>query len=515
MRLATLIAPCLGLALLATAGCDPLQEKQYLRDGIGTDLGRPEMANATTLLNQYIGYICKQAGLELIPDEPAASCSDRGFTREQWVQFVKAGMNDIDVRCDAYLAWLDNRRRSAEPLLRQIGDMGRATGSILDATGVGPHPMNIVGIAFGMAANTFTNVNSRLLLEVNQATVQSVVHKGQEEFRYRKDYTNTFNRSDAIYHLRSYLRLCMPFTIETDINTTVAIAKRVGPQSLENNPLIAPETDAPELSVSSGPRPMATGSTQAQEPRTSNQKLVAKSRALPKGDAALEQIFKDYSPQQFPPSTVQKIYKVLCVPRAEWARVGEVVRKHIEIWEKTETAPITVDGLVDTQERDLLIAKSDCPIASVRNSYERQRFRDGAETDVADVIDLLNRLPDDKLPGRGLLPTSLALNDPKTRARIAQVRKALAKDPVLAAKLLSLPDSMANQWTRDLADALLRLRAPQRANGPSSPATAMPTPRPAAPLPRRRLRHRPRHPSSPRSPFQQRSQQPPQEGGAR
>ena len=278
MRLATLIPPCLGLALIATAGCDPLQEKHYLREGIGTDLSRPEMANTTALLTQYIGYICKQAGLELIPDESAASCSDRSFTPAQWVQFVKAGMNDIDVRCDAYLAWLDNRRRSAEPLLRQIGDMGRATGSILDATGVGPHAMNIVGIAFGMAANTFTNVNSRLLLEVNQATVQSVVHKGQEEFRYRNDYTNTFNRSDAIYHLRSYLRLCMPFTIETDINTTVAIAKRVGPQSLENNPLIAPETDAPDLSRSSGPRPMATGSTQAPQPRTSNQKLVTKTR---------------------------------------------------------------------------------------------------------------------------------------------------------------------------------------------------------------------------------------------
>ena len=257
MRLAALIAPCLGLSLVATAGCDPLQESQYFRDGIGTNLNGPEIASATALLNQYIGYICKQAGLELIPDEPAASCSDRGFTREQWVQFVKAGMNDIDQRCDAYLAWLDNRRRSAEPLLRQIGDMGKATGSILDATGVGPHPMNIVGVAFGLAANTFTNVNSRLLLEVNQATVQSVVHKGQEEFRNRKDYTNTFSRSDAIYHLRSYLRVCMPFTIETDINTTVAIAKRVGPVSLENNPLIAPEIAIARPCESSGPAPIA------------------------------------------------------------------------------------------------------------------------------------------------------------------------------------------------------------------------------------------------------------------
>ena len=250
---------------------------------------------------------------------------------------------------------------------------------------------------------------------------------------------------------------------------------------------------------------MATASTQTQEPRTPNPKPVAKSRPLPKGDAAFAQIFRDYNPQEFPPSTVEKIYKVLCVPRAERARVGEIVRKHVEIWEQTETAPVTVDGLVDKQERDLLIGKSDCPIASVRNYYERQRFRDGVETDVADVIGLLNRLPDDKLPGRGLLPTSLALNDPRTRARIAQVRKALATDPALAVKLSSLPESMADQWTRDLADALLRLRAPQPANGPKSSPTAMPAPRPGHRRPRcaRQLRHRPRHPSSRHSRSQQ------------
>jgi hypothetical protein len=489
MRLAPMMVPSLGLALIATAGCDPLRETQYFRDGIGTELSRPEMANATALLNQYIGHICKQAGLELIPDQPAATCSDRSFAQAQWVQFVKAGMNDIDQRCDAYLAWLDNRRRSAEPLLRQIGDVGKATGSILDATGVGPHPMNIVGIAFGLAANTFTNVNSRLLLEVNQATVQSVVHKGQEEFRNRKDYTNTFSRSDAIYHLRSYLRLCMPFTIETDINTTVAIAKRVGPGSLDNNPLIAPEiADAWDVPAMPRPTPVAASPTalpnaRPMEPRGPDQRLAAKDRAPPKRDKALETTFRDYDPKAFPPSTVQKIFRVLCVPPAERNRAGEAVRKHVEIWERTETLPITVDGLVDKQERDVLINRHDCPIAKVRNAYERVRFKDGADSDASGVIELLNRLPDDKLPGRGMLPTSLALNDAKTRARIAQVRRALARDPAHADKLMRLPDSMANQWTRDLADTLLRLGPAQRPSDLASPPPpAVPAPASAPPI---------------------------------
>ena len=489
MRLAPLMAPSLGLALIATAGCDPLRETQYFRDGIGTDLSRPEMADATALLNQYIGHICKQAGLELIPDQPAATCSDRSFAQAQWVQFVKAGMNDIDQRCDAYLAWLDNRRRSAEPLLRQIGDVGKATGSILDATGVGPHSMNIVGVAFGLAANTFTNVNSRLLLEVNQATVQSVVHKGQEEFRNRKDYTNTFSRSDAIYHLRSYLRLCMPFTIETDINTTVAIAKRVGPGSLDNNPLIAPEiADASDVPATPRPTPVAASPTalpsaRPAEPRGPDPRLAAKDRAPPKRDTALETTFRDYDPKAFPPSTVQKIYRVLCVPPAERNRAGEAVRKHVEIWERTETLPITVDGLVDKRERDVLINRPDCPIAKVRNAYERVRFKDGADRDASGVIELLNRLPDDKLPARGILPTNLALNDAKTRARIAQVRRALARDPALAPKLMRLPDSMANQWTGDLADALLRLGPVQRPGDLASPPpTAVPAPASTPPI---------------------------------
>lgn len=255
MRLATLLAPCLGLALMATAGCDPRLESQYFREGIGTDLNRPQLADATQILNLYIGHICKQAGLDIAPDEPAASCTGRHFAAEQWVEFVKAGMNDIDLRCDAYLAWLDDRRRSAQPIIQQISSLRSVTQAVLDATGVGPHPMTIVGNALGFASSTFTNVNSRLLLEVNHSTVQSVVHKGQEDFRAERKYYGSENRSDAIYYLRSYLRLCMPFTIETDINTTVSVAKRVGPESLVNKPFISPtQPDVPPVQTAGTPK---------------------------------------------------------------------------------------------------------------------------------------------------------------------------------------------------------------------------------------------------------------------
>jgi hypothetical protein len=146
-------------------------------------------------------------------------------------------MNDIDRRCDSYLAWLDEKRRSREPILKQLADMGAATAAILRATNAGATPIAIVGVAFGLAADTFTNVSSRLLLEVNHSTVQSVVLGYQAEFRATNVKVIIDNRPAAIYLLRSYLRLCMPYSIEMSINNTVTIYHR-DPAALNTVPLL-------------------------------------------------------------------------------------------------------------------------------------------------------------------------------------------------------------------------------------------------------------------------------------
>src|SRR5215216_2631570 len=101
------------------------------------------------------------------------------------------------------------RERSSTAILQQISDTRTATEAILAHTAAGPQAIAIVGTAFGFAAQTFTNVTSRLLLEVEQSTVQSVVLTRQGQFR--EDLPRVIdNRAAAIYALRSYLRLCMP-----------------------------------------------------------------------------------------------------------------------------------------------------------------------------------------------------------------------------------------------------------------------------------------------------------------
>ena len=224
-------AACIGLATIV-AGCDPL-DRRYFREGVGTELYTAELPERTSLQDLYLRYICQQAGLSTLPSgEAIPFCDFLTVDRNGWMLFVQAGMNDIDQRCDAYLTWLDYKRRVSGSVLQQIQDTYTATSLIMSATGPGPKAIAIVGAAFGFAAHTFTNFNSRLLLEVDQSTVLSVVLTRQNKFR--DDLPPIIdNKAAAIYALRSYLRLCMPMTIETQINTTVKLFERGGTPALE------------------------------------------------------------------------------------------------------------------------------------------------------------------------------------------------------------------------------------------------------------------------------------------
>jgi hypothetical protein len=213
---------------LMAAGCNFQQDRDFYREGIGSDLNWSGLAQQTQILEQYIAFICEQAGFPTVVVDGVLTCSTTNLSPRGWAEFVQAGMNDIDRRCDAYLVWLDDKKRSREPIIKQFMETSVATQAIMRLTGVGVDPITMAGIAFGLAQDTFTNVYSRLLTEIDKSTVQAVVLNEQNDFR-RTIAGQTINtRSTAIYALRSYLRLCMPYTIETRINTTVTFAQQGG-----------------------------------------------------------------------------------------------------------------------------------------------------------------------------------------------------------------------------------------------------------------------------------------------
>jgi hypothetical protein len=217
------------------AGCNLLTDFRYSREGIGSELFVADSVPATEHLESYVGLLCRQAGLpRIVNSDGTFSCAISETSSADWSLIVQAGMNDIDGRCDAYLAWLDDKRRSNEPFLKQLAATSAATLGILDATSVGVKAITITGIAFGLAANTFTNFNARIL-SLEQSTIQSVVLDSQHNYRQNNNPSLVSSRPAAVYYLRNYLRICLPFSIETTVNNTVTVFHRAGPGALGRN----------------------------------------------------------------------------------------------------------------------------------------------------------------------------------------------------------------------------------------------------------------------------------------
>jgi hypothetical protein len=226
MRTVIRFIACAATAM-AVAGCDPVIERRYITEGAGVDLYTSDRAAQIELMGQYVSFVCAQAG---------PSCGS------DWSTFVQAGMNDIDQRCDGFLTWLDARRRDKEPVLAEISAINTAVHAIMTVTGSSPKSLDIVTAAFGLASASYNNWNSRLLISVNQSTVQEIVYKGQGDFRDKIRSFTVPDQPTAIYLLRSYLRLCMPTTIEASINTTTTLVLRDAPIAARRNLVVATTT---------------------------------------------------------------------------------------------------------------------------------------------------------------------------------------------------------------------------------------------------------------------------------
>jgi hypothetical protein len=255
MRGAGVAAGCMGLALLV-GGCDLTKDSRYLREGIGTDLYWDGLPAATQLQDIYLANICAQAISPTARSVDAVSCDGLPLTPRNWGLLVQAGMNDIDLRCDGYLSWLYDKKSSKEPFLKELASLGGAAAGILKATDAGSTPIALTAIAFGLAADTFTNIDQRLVNAVDYTTVDSVVRDNRTQFRLANLSLVIDNRPAAIYVLRNYLAICVPDSIEMSINNTVTVYHRAGPDALRMQPIglrSAPATSSTSAAVRGTP----------------------------------------------------------------------------------------------------------------------------------------------------------------------------------------------------------------------------------------------------------------------
>src|SRR5688500_4289596 len=114
-------------ASIAATGCNLQNDVRFANEGVGANLYSTDVQRQDRIQRLYYGYLCGQANLPLAGTSPEGLpvCNFPVFATLHWNTLVQAGMNDIDARCDAYLAWYDSRKRSQRPLISQINTTGR------------------------------------------------------------------------------------------------------------------------------------------------------------------------------------------------------------------------------------------------------------------------------------------------------------------------------------------------------------------------------------------------------
>lgn len=425
-------ATSIAMTLFA-AGC-----VQNYPDGVGTKLNPGNLPAQTDLLNAYVEEICQQAGLQPTAPNGVTSCGSSPYDAGTWWLFVQAGMNDIDQRCDAYLVWLDDAQRSREPVLDELSQLSTTAQTIMRSTGVGANPITIVGAAFGLASGTFTNLYSRMIMAVPHSTVQAVVLSRQKEYREElignstnKPQVAIVNRPAALYALRSYLRLCMPMTIETEINNTIATFERNGADGLEKDSLISAQSAGAPFTPASVPR------KPNRPPPVSPKPLVAQFFA----EKNLSQEEADFT------------MGGLCIGNNKGTGLPkrDLIKALIAIYRATPGSPnATSGGTISRNDRLAIDKQPDCGAAS--NYFEKFTFANNAQPannafNFAAFTDLLKRSD-----AGGDLAGTPTLDSQILRDKIRSVRMALS--------LTDVPSPMSSQVTFALITALKKLPKP-------------------------------------------------------
>jgi hypothetical protein len=426
MRGVGVVAGCVALAVLVS-GCDTT-DSRYFRYGIGTDLYSDDIVQTTQFQDIYLTELCRQALPVLSSSEN--QCLNAVPSPNAWDLIVQAGLNDVDRRCDSYLAWLDDRRRTNNAVLKELGDVTVASQAIMNVAGVSANPITLVGLAFGLAANTFTNVNSRLLLEVDKTTVQTLVLRRRSDYRVGLQSIRVENRPAAVHALRSYLNICTPFTIETDINSTITVFQQVGAGGLVTKP------------------PLVSAATVG-APVRATERIGRPVRATIEEHPEFAEILDPYDPQAHSVSFVSSVQRALCVPKNEIGIPGAATKALIAIFEASPHTKTKNNGKLDAKEIALIRGQGPCVEGGGRNFFEKLTYplndADGKEA-LMQLIVALN-----KVPGGPQLATTLSLDD--VRDKIIQARA----DPTVSSKLkLQLPPALSNQVTKDFLLALPR-----------------------------------------------------------
>jgi hypothetical protein len=409
--LARLVAP---VALAALLGCDA-SGNGYRQTGPGLDLYSNETPAATRNLSLYFNQLCAQAGMAAMLDGQP-TCQG-GFDANEYRLLVQTAFNDIDLRCDRYLAWIDNKRAERLAVSGGLNAVQTLLGGVMGVAGASSDSLTYLTLAFGFANSIYDVSNTSTLMALEPSTVKTIVYERRLAFRRAASEAPITNRPAAVYAMRNYLAICTPQTIVLDVNTFSRAA--LGGEGVDLDARAREQFD-----TLPGGAPLT-----AQAPAIVDNGLVPPPAALCPGCPAFF-----VEPGRRSTADLLAGQTGLCV--APDGRVGRETEDAIAIFEETilvgdpSGLDFQADGLVSDDEF-VKLREQGCRNGErevFRNYFEATQYRVDDNREV--LIGDLNRL----YPNRPQLSLDTPLTDETLRGRIGDAARALvAADELTAA----------------------------------------------------------------------------------
>ena len=198
---------------LALSACATWRNVSQLESGPGSDFSPDDIKAHREAQDKVLAQLYGLANL-------AAAPSATG----EWDTVVAAGMDYADMKCERYMHALFRLNRDKKTVGAQIGLAGTAAAGILAATHAAAKAVEIVAISFGFAGATVDNLSSNLLYELDPSSVRTLVKTMQANYRQSVG-TGYVSRPGAVNAIRSYALLCVPASIEAEVNLSVKKAQ--------------------------------------------------------------------------------------------------------------------------------------------------------------------------------------------------------------------------------------------------------------------------------------------------
>jgi hypothetical protein len=218
----TLTRLLLAAALAAVlSGCATIRNGMQLEAGPGLQFDAKELAQYRESQDKVLAELVK------LTVEPNASAPTT-----HWDEVIAAGMDYADGKCEAYMHALFRLNRDRRTTTSQIGLLGTASAGVMAAAKSAAKDVAIVAIAFGLASATVDNLSSNLLYELEPSSVRAMVQTLQATYRQQLG-VGYLTRPAAATAIRRYAVLCLPASIEAEVNLSV---KKAEPGTVKSDP---------------------------------------------------------------------------------------------------------------------------------------------------------------------------------------------------------------------------------------------------------------------------------------